>query len=140
VTVAAVGENGGSGGRTGGARGGNGGGRPGSPSLFSPADLVSTPTNSFPWLMQSKQDLEIGTPFDFSRSFQTHPNNRIELEANSFLSWIWNFSPIQFHAPILCNQTQHKKLASKTNYCWRILMRKRCVHAFDNQVLERYIS
>jgi hypothetical protein len=58
-------------------------------------------------LCTSKHDLELVTPFDFNTKFQTHPNNRIELEANYFPSRIWNLSPIQLHANFLCIQTQH---------------------------------
>jgi hypothetical protein len=88
--------------------GGNGGGAsPRLPSLRPTlvTDGPSTTSNSFPRLLQSKHNLEIGTPFDSNSSYQTHPNNIIELEANSFSFWIWNFGPIQFHTPILCNQT-----------------------------------
>jgi hypothetical protein len=34
----------------------------------------------------SKQDLELVTQFDSNNNFRTHPNNIIELEANSFPS------------------------------------------------------
>ena len=71
---------------------------------FTLSKLNKTP-NSI--VCTSKQDLELVTSFDSNSKFRTHPNNRIELEANSFPSRNWNLSPIQFHANFPCIQTQH---------------------------------
>jgi hypothetical protein len=52
--------------------------------------------------------------FNSNSKIQRHPNNGIELEANSFPSQIWNLTPIQFHANFLCIQTQQHRNGQTT--------------------------